>query len=38
MVNKALILENHRAILECKHKQEGQVRLGSTKRQIPTPI
>jgi hypothetical protein len=35
MVNKALILENHRAILECEHKQEGQVRVNKATNPDP---
>jgi hypothetical protein len=32
MVNKALVLENHRAILECKRKQERQGQQSSKSR------
>jgi hypothetical protein len=32
MVNKALVLENHRAILDCKRKQEHQGQQGSKSR------
>jgi hypothetical protein len=32
MVNKALVLENHRGVMECKHKLVRQHQLGSSAR------
>jgi hypothetical protein len=39
MVNKALVLENHRDIMECKRKLVHQHQLGtSSKPHVATPI
>jgi hypothetical protein len=38
MVNKALVLENHRGVMECKHKLVHQNQSGSSSRpRVATP-